>query len=281
MSGAMLTWRSFARRFNTAGFIAHRNIDDADEQDAAVLLARIVAALEQRQVQQVSLGNRKSLEHCLAQRLGRVAERQRQLCNADHRGLPGRSIRQRGYNDCHSSAWSPKDNGPIEKQRQLDVATPERSLRQAGAEGRLSFALGLQAGRAQRKGQADPPRHADPGPGFRARRLVAGGRQARGREGARAGHGHPAHGQPEECGFHPGRFHRRRHRAATARLAGRREIRSHHFRYRAEHHRHQFSRPGLVDLFPGAGARHRAQDPEARRQLSPPRCSRARGRTST
>ena len=37
-------------------------------------------------------------------------------------------------------------------------------------------------------------RHADHGPGVGARRLVAGGRQARRREGPGAGHRHPAHG---------------------------------------------------------------------------------------
>ncbi len=32
-------------------------------------------------------------------------------------------------------------------------------------------------------------------------------------------------------------------------------------------HRHRFRRPGFLDVFPGAGAGHRAQDPEARRHL--------------
>ena len=37
--------------------------------------------------------------------------------------------------------------------------------------------------------------------------------------------------------------------------------------HRAQHHRHRFGRPGLVDVFPRARARHRAQDAEARRHL--------------
>ena len=55
--------------------------------------------------------------------------------------------------------------------------------------------------------------------------------------------------------------------AAAARLAGRRQVRPHHLRHRAEHHRHRFGRSGVVDVFSGAGARHRAQDAEARCHL--------------
>ena len=43
----------------------------------------------------------------------------------------------------------------------------------------------------------------------------------------------------------------------------------------------EFGRSGQVDLFSGAGARHRAQDLEAGCELSRPRCFRARGRIST
>lgn len=44
-------------------------------------------------------------------------------------------------------------------------------------------------------------------------------------------------------------------------------VRPRHFRHRTEPHRHRFRRPGVVHSFPGAGARHRAQDLEAGRQL--------------
>ncbi len=45
------------------------------------------------------------------------------------------------------------------------------------------------------------------------------------------------------------------------------EIRSDHFRHRAEHQRNRFGRSGAINLFPGAGARHGVQDLEARCDL--------------
>ena len=75
-------------------FIAHRDIDDTDEHNGAVLLARVMTALEQRQTEQLRLRNGKALQDGLSQRFGRVAERQWQLCNADQAGfLAGKSGR--------------------------------------------------------------------------------------------------------------------------------------------------------------------------------------------
>ena len=70
--------------------IAYFQIDDVDEQDHAVLLARIVAALEDGEVQQVCIGNTQALDDGLAQLIGGVIERQRQFVDANHGGNPGR-----------------------------------------------------------------------------------------------------------------------------------------------------------------------------------------------
>ena len=65
------------------GFIAQRDIDGADEQDSAFFLARVVAALEQSDIDQFGRRDVKALRNGLTQCLGRVIERQRQLGNAN------------------------------------------------------------------------------------------------------------------------------------------------------------------------------------------------------
>ena len=46
-----------------AGLVAHGDIDDADEADAGVLAARIRAALEQREIDELGRIDRQSLEN--------------------------------------------------------------------------------------------------------------------------------------------------------------------------------------------------------------------------
>jgi len=70
--------------------VARLQIDDVDEQDHAVLLARIVAAFEDGEVQQVGIGNAQAADDGLAQLIGGVIERQGQFVDANHGGNPGR-----------------------------------------------------------------------------------------------------------------------------------------------------------------------------------------------
>ncbi|MCY1510359.1 hypothetical protein D9M68_447340 [compost metagenome] len=70
--------------------IAGLQIDDVDEQNDAVLLAGIVAALEHGEVQQVGVADIQAFDNGLAQFIGGVIEGQRQFVDANHGGNPGR-----------------------------------------------------------------------------------------------------------------------------------------------------------------------------------------------
>ena len=58
------------------------------------------------------------------------------------------------------------------------------------------------------------------------------------------------------------------------------QLRSHHLGHRAENLGYRFRRPGRLDVFPRAGARHRAQDLKPGATFAA-KCSRARGRMIT
>ncbi len=72
------------------GFVAHRHVDYADEQNGAVFLARVVAALEQGEIDEVGCARGQGASEWPRAAFQGVVERQRQLGNADHRRLPGR-----------------------------------------------------------------------------------------------------------------------------------------------------------------------------------------------
>jgi|GEM_PF-4971519 len=70
--------------------VTNLDVEDVDEQDDAVLLARIVAALEHAEVQQVGVTDVQTLDDGLAQRIGGMIEGQGQFGDANHGSNPGR-----------------------------------------------------------------------------------------------------------------------------------------------------------------------------------------------
>ncbi|MNN20693.1 hypothetical protein D3C81_1339860 [compost metagenome] len=72
------------------GLVADLQIDDIDEQNDAVFLAGIVAALEHGEVQQIGVADIQAFDDGLAQFIGGVIEGQRQFVDANHGGNPGR-----------------------------------------------------------------------------------------------------------------------------------------------------------------------------------------------
>ena len=70
--------------------VAHFQVDDVDEQDDAVLLARIVAALEHGEIEEVGVAQLQAFQDGLAQLGGGVVKRQRQFVDANHDNNPGR-----------------------------------------------------------------------------------------------------------------------------------------------------------------------------------------------
>ncbi len=70
--------------------VAGLQIDDVDEQNDAVLLARIVAALEYGEIQQIGVADVQAFDDGLAQLIGGMIEGQGQLVDANHGGNPGR-----------------------------------------------------------------------------------------------------------------------------------------------------------------------------------------------
>src|SRR6185295_17903752 len=81
--------------FEHRRLVGDLRIDYADEDNAGVLLARVVAALEQRVVEKLGIADLEPSHDRLAQELWRVVERQRQLSDAQQLRIPGRSTRQR------------------------------------------------------------------------------------------------------------------------------------------------------------------------------------------
>ena len=70
--------------------VAGLQIDDVDEQNDAVLLARIVAALEYGEIQQIGVADVQAFDDGLAQLIGGMIKGQGQLVDANHGGNPGR-----------------------------------------------------------------------------------------------------------------------------------------------------------------------------------------------
>ncbi|MNZ93165.1 hypothetical protein D3C78_1122220 [compost metagenome] len=75
--------------------VAGFQIDDVDEQDDAVFLAGIVAALEHGEVQQIGVADLQAFDDGGAQFIGGVIEGQGEFVDANHGGNPGRWLRQR------------------------------------------------------------------------------------------------------------------------------------------------------------------------------------------
>jgi hypothetical protein len=79
-------------------FIAQSNIQDVDEADLAVLLAGIVTAFEDAEIQQLCRGNAQARQDGGAQCVGRMAKGQGEFGDADHgRHLAGDAGRGNGW----------------------------------------------------------------------------------------------------------------------------------------------------------------------------------------
>ena len=83
--------------------VAHRDVQNVDKADFAVLLARVVAALEDAEVQQVRGSNAETRQNGGAQGVGRMAEWKSEFGDADHgRDLAGDT----GRGECRPALYT-------------------------------------------------------------------------------------------------------------------------------------------------------------------------------